>query len=64
MLVLVDSEKGKYRLCGLAAVWSALGLTVENLSGEKVKKLKDQRHHSILVHLHLKTPGWLLMPRD
>jgi len=62
--VLVDSEKGKYRLCGLAAVRSALGLTVENFSGEKVKNLADQRHHSILVHPHLKNPGWLLMPMD
>ena len=42
MLVLINSEEGKYRLCRLAAVRSALGLTVEILSGEKVKKLTDQ----------------------
>ena len=38
MLVLINSEEGKYRLCGLAAVRSAIGLVVEDPLRRKVKK--------------------------
>ena len=42
----------------------ALSLAVENPLRRKSEKLTDQRHHSILVHPHLKNPGWLLRPTD